>query len=133
MKPSHEQPKIFGMIEKSKPFITGIEKVKLMDGPVTDDLIDLKNPTEEKILTDRNFKNSPRLMGLQLKEMILGTGKSASLSLAMQPQGQHLMYLKTTVPENAREGDVLRLDVVQRDVRSKKIIGGIALIINVKK
>ena len=133
MKPSHEQPKIFGMIEKSKPFITGIEKVKLMDGPVTNDLIDLNNPTEEKILTDRNFKKSPRLMGLQLKEMILGTGKSASLSLAMQPQGQHLMYLKTTVPENAREGDVLRLDVVQRDVRSKKIIGGIALIINVKK
>ena len=43
MKPSHEQPKIFGMIEKSKPFITGIEKVKLMDGPVTDDLIDLNN------------------------------------------------------------------------------------------
>lgn len=72
-------------------------------------------------------------MGLQLKEMILGAGKSASLSLAMQPQGQHLMYLKTTVPEIAREGDVLRLDVVQRDVRSKKIIGGIALIINVKK
>ena len=126
MKPSHEQPKIFGMIEKSKPFITGIEKVKLMDGPVTNDLIDLNNPTEEKILTDRNFKKSPRLMGLQLKEMILGTGKSASLSLAMQPQGQHLMYLKTTVPENAREGDVLRLDVVQRDVRSKKIIGVIA-------
>lgn len=43
------------------------------------------------------------------------------------------MYLKATVPETAKAGDELRLDVLQRDLRTKKITGGIALIINVKK
>ncbi|HMU24661.1 MAG TPA: hypothetical protein PKD97_06345, partial [Ferruginibacter sp.] len=92
-----------------------------------------KEFSEEKIITDKNFKKAARLGGLQLQEIFFDKGKASSLALAMQPKGQLLMYLKATVPETAKAGDELRLDVLQRDLRTKKITGGIALIINVKK
>lgn len=129
----HEKPKLFEHHLKTKPFITGLEKPNdSIENPVGNFILE-KEFSEEKIITDKNFKKAARLGGLQLQEIFFDKGKASSLALAMQPKGQLLMYLKATVPETAKAGDELRLDVLQRDLRTKKITGGIALIINVKK
>lgn len=128
----HEKPKIFG-IEKPIPFVTGLEKFEANPTLLNMDENNLHSLKEDKIITDKNYKKSPRLFGLQLQEMGFEKGKTASLALEMQHQDQLLVYLKAAVPEQAKAGDILRLDVVQRDIRTKKITGGIALQINVTK
>ena len=87
---------------------------------------------EIRMITSKNFKKANRLIGLQLQEMNFKTGKTASVSLPIKSNDQLVVYLKATVPDKATAGEVLRLDIVQRDDRSKNITGGIALLINVK-
>ncbi len=127
----HEQPKIFSGFEKQSIFITGLEKIKKMEN---EELFVIEDDSQQdpKMITNKNFKKATRLTGLQLKEMFFKSGITASVAFPILPKDQLLLYLKVTVPEKALQADVLRVDVVQRDVRTKKIVGGIALQINVK-
>lgn len=129
----HEQPKIFGRTGKIIPFITGLEKLEKIEDHFDEVLAGDSQLPFAKIITDKNLKKATRLIGLQLQEMIFKPGKTASFALPVQHKDQLVLYLKAAVPQTATTGDVLRLDVVQRDARTKNIAGGIALLINVKK
>ena len=129
----HEQPKLFGRLQKAKPFITGLEKVEFDYEHADNAVVETRRFSEAKMITDKNFKKATRLTGLQLQEMNFKTGKTGSMPLSILHKDQLLLYLKAIVPDHAIPGTALRLDLVQRDERTKKIAGGIALIINVKK
>jgi hypothetical protein len=58
--------------------------------------------------------------------------KIPSLLTELKSNDQVLLALKVDVPKNAKKGSVYHFDVVQRDDRSSRIIGGIALKIQVK-
>ncbi len=128
----HEQPKIFGRVKGILPFITGLENVVLPDEHLENSADDTGMPVNTKMITHKNFKKASRLIGLNLQEMPFKTGKREVIELPLQYKDQLLVYLKVTVPAHATPGEELRVDLVQRDIRTKKIAGGIALLIHVK-
>ena len=58
-------------------------------------------------------------------------GARASIPLALPKVEQFLVGMRVTVPREARRGDVLRADLLQRD-SSGRIAGGYAIEIHVK-
>ncbi|NTW17277.1 MAG: hypothetical protein HGA41_07470, partial [Syntrophaceae bacterium] len=58
-------------------------------------------------------------------------GALARIPISVRRQEQLTFGLRLKVPPNARKGDVIHTDLVQRDVRSRRILGGIAVQINV--
>ena len=47
-------------------------------------------------------------------------------------QEQLLFGLRLTVPKDAKRGQTLKLDLIQRDGAGKQILGGVAVQINVR-
>lgn len=58
-------------------------------------------------------------------------GAVARIPISVRRQEQLTFGLRLKVPPNARKGDVIRTDLVQRDIKSRRILGGIAVQINV--
>lgn len=64
-------------------------------------------------------------------EAFLVSGSKAQIPISVRPQEQLVFGLRLKVPQETKSGETLRLDMVQRDTKSKKILGGIAVQINV--
>jgi len=64
-------------------------------------------------------------------EAFFTSGTTAHIPILVQPQGQLMFGLKLKVPKNAKSGETLHLDLIQRDTKIKRILGGIAIKINV--
>ncbi len=64
-------------------------------------------------------------------EVPFAIGIRAGVPVVIPAQGQHLFGLRLKVPGNARRGSTLRLDLVQRAAQGDRIMGGIAVQINV--
>ncbi len=78
--------------------------------------------------------DEPELLGLRFPkgvEVRFAAGMKAKVEVVVRAQEQVTLGLRVTTPPGARKGDVLRLDVVQRAARSGKVLGGIALQVNV--
>lgn len=76
----------------------------------------------------------PELLARQFKqgfEAFFGSSLKAQIPISVRPQEQLVFGLKLKVPQETKSGETLRLDMVQRDTKSKKILGGIAVQINV--
>ncbi len=76
----------------------------------------------------------PELLKKQLPqglEVKFPDGAAARIPISVRPQEQLTFGLRLKVPPNARKGDVIHTDLVQRDARSRRILGGIAVQINV--
>ena len=58
---------------------------------------------------------------------------AAKLALDLPPFNQTEVGLKIAVPANAKPGEVIRLHFVQRSLSAKRIVGGVAVLINVRK
>ncbi|MEQ8215589.1 MAG: hypothetical protein ABRQ30_04785, partial [Smithellaceae bacterium] len=71
-------------------------------------------------------KNLPQ--GVEVK---FPAGATARIPITVRRQEQLTLGLRLKVPPNARKGDVIRTDLVQRDAKSRRILGGIAVQINV--
>jgi hypothetical protein len=59
-------------------------------------------------------------------------GKVGRVSISLKPNEPALFALRLKVPAEARRGEVLRLDLVQRAAGAKPVMGGIAAEIHVK-
>ena len=130
----HEKKKPFTLFDKSLPFVTGLEKVEVIHAHFADEPKSLlENFAKRPIITDKTLKQASSLSGMKLQEMVFKTGKKSKIALPLQRHDQMLIHLKVKVPASAKVGDQLRYDIVQRDARTKKIVGGIAILINVKK
>ncbi len=76
----------------------------------------------------------PELLTKQFErgvEVFFASGVVAQMPVLIGPQEQMTFGLRLKIPREAKSGDTLRLDLVQRDARSKRILGGIAVMINV--
>jgi hypothetical protein len=60
------------------------------------------------------------------------SGQIARVPIVLRRQETALMGLKVHVPRTARKGDVLKMDLVQRDRDGRRVLGGLALEIHVK-
>ena len=79
--------------------------------------------SEQPELMEKRF---PR--GIEVK---FPRGATARLLVSLRPQEQLTFGLRLRVPPNARKGDAIHMDLVQRDPRNRRILGGIAVQINV--
>jgi hypothetical protein len=66
-------------------------------------------------------------------EAVLPSTRAASLPIDLPPFNQVVMGLKIAVPRDAEPGQVIRLHLVQRSVAAKRIVGGVAVQVNVVK
>jgi hypothetical protein len=66
-------------------------------------------------------------------EAVLPSSRAARLPIELAPFDQTVMGLKIAVPRDAEPGQVMRLHFVQRSVAAKRIVGGVAVQINVVK
>ncbi len=64
-------------------------------------------------------------------EGLFPNGPIAKIPLVLPPQTQQVFGLKLTVPIGAKPGEILDMDVVQRDGNGERILGGIAIEIHV--
>jgi hypothetical protein len=64
-------------------------------------------------------------------ETIFAVGRAAQLKVTLRPSQQVLLGLRVSTPKTAQPGDVIRLNLVQRDESGNRIVGGLAVQINV--
>ena len=64
-------------------------------------------------------------------EASFASGAIAQIPVLVRPQEQLTFGLRLQVPQEAKRRDTLRLDLIQRDAKSKRILGGIAVQINI--
>jgi hypothetical protein len=88
----------------------------ISDGTLTSDATD--------VLNARLFANSV--------EIAIAGGITSQVPISLRPTEQILLGLRVTVPQTAKPGEVLNLNVVQRDETGKRITGGVALEIHVR-
>jgi hypothetical protein len=85
------------------------------------------------VITSSNLHLATLGADTALQEMWFAPGITATIKLGLKKGDQVLMHLKVTLPPDTAAGKSLRFDVVQRDILTGKITGGIALLINVIK
>lgn len=65
-------------------------------------------------------------------EVAFAAGLTAQIPLALRPSEQLVMGLRLSVPQTAKPGEVINLDLVQKDDKGKAIAGGLAIEIRVR-
>lgn len=84
----------------------------------------------KRIITSDN----PEMLPVRFEkgyESLFPKGPVARIPLSIPPQTPHVFGLKITVPADVRPGEVLRIDVVQRDGDDGQVLGGVAIEIHV--
>jgi hypothetical protein len=79
---------------------------------------------EPDALAARQFRNA--------FEMAFSPGPSAQIPISLKPAEQLLLGLRIGVPAQARPGEVLQVNLVQREAGKRRITGGIAVEIRVR-
>ena len=64
-------------------------------------------------------------------ETAFAVGRAAQLRVTLHLSQQVLLGLRVSTPKTAQPGDVIRLNLVQRDESGNRIVGGLAVQINV--
>lgn len=65
-------------------------------------------------------------------EIVFPAGHVAQVPVLIHPQEQLIFGMRLRVPRDARAGDVIRLDIVQRDSETQRIVGGIAVEVHIQ-
>jgi hypothetical protein len=132
----HPSPQIFeaGRL-KPKPFTPFAGHIDPEPGLTTLDcgghILDQDRPVRGRVLTSA----TPGLIQARFPrswEAVLPPAR-ARLPIDLPPSNQIVMGLKIAVPRDAEPGQVIRLHFVQRSVAVKRIVGGVAVQINVQK
>ena len=84
------------------------------------------------VLSSRSVAN-PRLVPFDLGATVpFPAGETSSIELALRPREQIVPAVRLRVPATAKAGDVLRVDLVQRDKARKLVVGGVTVEIRVR-
>jgi hypothetical protein len=83
-----------------------------------------------EIITSANPANL-ELLFPGYKAQPFAQSREARLSLILAPQQHRLLGLRVYVPQEAKKGEVIHVNLVKRSVKTKKVMGGIALEIHV--
>jgi hypothetical protein len=67
----------------------------------------------------------------RFKTQAFPEGMAARIPVALAPQQQRLFGLRVFVPPQARTGEVITLDLVKRNTSTGKVLGGIAVSVNI--
>jgi hypothetical protein len=65
-------------------------------------------------------------------EVRFAPGTVTRIPLSLRRDGQALVGLRVEVPREAKRGEILRLDIIQRERNRKRILGGLAVEIRVR-
>lgn len=98
-----------------------------------------KTPREKrKHIDDVNqmiTSGNPMILASRFQKSFEGlfpNGSIAKIPVVMPPQTQQVFGLRLNVPTDAKAGEIIHIDVVQRDSNGKQILGGIAVEIHVR-
>lgn len=133
----HSSPEVFKRVTglESTPFAdrpSAMEKDGIKDLDCAGQVRSTINRAGE--LTRMLTSEHPQLLRNYLPrgvEVKFPEGAAARIPISIRRQEQLTFALRLKVPPNARKGDVIRTDLVQRDAKSRRILGGIAVQINV--
>jgi len=132
----HPTPEVFATGVKPKPFIPFAGRVLLVPEPTVLECGGHVPGTQRahrgRILTsatpDLILERYP-----QSWEVAFPTKGAAHLAFDLAPFNQTVVGLKIAVPHDAKPGQVIRLHFVQRSLALDRIVGGVAVQINVAK
>jgi hypothetical protein len=84
------------------------------------------------VLSSR-FPANPRLAPFDQGATVpFPAGESSSIELSLRAREQIVPAVRLRVPETAKAGDVLRLDLLQRDKARNLVVGGVSVEIRVR-
>lgn len=87
----------------------------------------------DAVWTSRAPQTRAALRFGESEEMAFDPGRVARLPVVLRGPGQAVMALRLHVPRDAKAGEVIALDIVQRSVDDERILGGLAVQIHVLK
>ena len=87
--------------------------------------------TSDGILTSRRIATRSARHFAQTFAVAFEPGRSARIPISIGGGDQTLFGLHLRVPEEAKQGEVIRTNVIQRDRDGKRILGGIAVEVHV--
>lgn len=105
-----------------------IEAVDCLDRPES-------GHAEPARLDDMLTSDRPEALAARFEqgaEAFFPAGSTSRIPIAIRSQEQLLFGLRLTVPKDAKRGETLKLDLIQRDGAGKHILGGVAVQINVQ-
>ncbi|MCJ7600564.1 MAG: hypothetical protein MUO63_03570 [Desulfobulbaceae bacterium] len=111
-----------------EPDIREIEE--LLARRQADETKTLTDRIRHEIITSANPENLELLFPAH-KVQPFPLRRDARISLILAPQQHRLLGLRVYVPREAKKGDVIHVNLVKRSVRTKKVMGGIALTVHV--
>lgn len=128
-----------GSVFKDARRLHGLRRIEVPgcfdDAPV--DLLDCGASTSEvmidatSMITSRTPDTLASRQFRKAVEKVFKPGRRAQVPIMLRRLEQVLMGLRIQVPRNARKGEVLQIDLVQRDRTRKRILGGLAIEIRV--
>jgi len=65
-------------------------------------------------------------------EVPFAAGPTAQIPISLRAGQQLALGLRFTVPQTATPGEVIKLNIVQRDFANKRIVGGLAVEVRVR-
>jgi hypothetical protein len=89
-------------------------------------------PTTDSVLTSLTPGALAARQFAEGSEITFASGLTAQIPLSLRPTQQLVMGLRVSVPQTAKPGEVIKLDVVQKDEKGKTIAGGLAIEIRVR-
>jgi hypothetical protein len=89
------------------------------------------NLSPQQMITDSSVADAPPVLAA-LTELRFAAGKVAAMQLPVKFGDQVLAYMKVQVPAGIAPGKSFTVDLVQRDIKTNKIVGGVAVQVNVK-
>lgn len=133
----HPTPEIFrGARAKARPFTPFAGRPALVPERVPLEcggyLSGARHAQHRRILTSAS-EDLIQTRYPESKELAFPTKAPARLAFELPPFNQIVVGLKIAVPGEAKAGEVIRLQFVQRSRKAKHIVGGVAVQINVTK
>ena len=83
-----------------------------------------------EIITSANPENLERFFP-KYKTQLFPARSDARISLILAPQHHRYLGLRVFIPKDAKKGENIHINLIKRSVKTKKVMGGIALNIHV--
>ena len=125
-------------VRSSAVHVTRLEPEQILPGTFKGEFLDCGRrvrkeygkPGWNRVITSENRIGQPVLFQKGY-EAIFSPGLTAQIPIVVRPKDQLFFGLRIKIPETAEKGQVLNLDLVQRDAWSQQIRGGLAVEIHV--
>jgi hypothetical protein len=110
---------------------SGIDRIEvLLEKRFTTEKVLNVDHLRQEIITSSTPKNLDIIFP-NYQVSLFPSGLNAQIPIKVTPNSQQFFGLRVYVPKGKRKGDVININLIKRDAKSKKVLGGIALSVHV--